>query len=117
MSCSASDAAGLGARSISAQPSGMGRLWYDAPMARRVLCRIADRPDGLFDVTATIEPDKTFRREGIASLAEAERWIEGLRALMTALGAPVLRIDAAESEATADPPRAAVERLDSGSGS
>ncbi|MBE7243452.1 MAG: hypothetical protein INR63_00760 [Actinomycetospora chiangmaiensis] len=86
-------------------------------MARRVFCRIVDRPDGLFDVTATIEPDKTFRREGVASLAEAERWIEGLRTLMTALGAPVLRADIAEGEAADDPARAGRERLDSGAGS
>ncbi len=83
-------------------------------MARRVFCRIVDRPDGLFDVTATIEPDKVFRREGVASLAEAERWIDGLRALMAALGAPVLRADA--SEDAADAARARAERLDSGSG-
>lgn len=86
-------------------------------MARRVFCRIVDRPDGLFDVTATIEPDKTFRREGVASLAEAERWIDGLRTLMTALGAPVLRVDAAEGETAADSAQAGTARLDSGSGS
>jgi len=93
-------------------------------MARRVFCRIVDRPDGLFDVTATIEPDKTFRREGVASLAEAERWIDGLRTLMTALGAPVLRADGAEvrtdgaeGESVADPAPAGTERLDRGSGS
>ena len=86
-------------------------------MARRVFCQIVDRPDGLFDVTATIEPDKTFRREGVASLAEAERWIDGLRTLMTALGAPVLRVDVAEDEAACDPARTGIERLDSGSGS
>ncbi|AWN34458.1 hypothetical protein [Methylobacterium radiodurans] len=82
-------------------------------MARRVFCRIVDRPDGLFDVTATIEPDQIFRREGVASLAEAERWIDGLRTLMAALGAPVLRADEPGGEAVAEPARA---RLDSGSG-
>ncbi|MGT2485004.1 hypothetical protein ACU4GA_00865 [Methylobacterium oryzae CBMB20] len=29
------------------------------------------------------------RRDGFASLAELEEWIDGLRALMAALGAPV----------------------------
>jgi hypothetical protein len=86
-------------------------------MARRVFCRIVDRPDGLFDVTATIEPDKIFRREGVASLAEAERWIDGLRALMTALGAPVLRVDDAQGAAAGDPVPTGAERLESGSGS
>lgn len=58
-------------------------------MPRLVTYTISDRADGRFDVTATIEPDKVFRRDGFATLAEAEEWVEGLRVLMAALGAPV----------------------------
>ena len=58
-------------------------------MPRLVTYTISDREDGRFDVTATIEPDKVFRRSGLATLAEAEEWVDGLRVLMAALGAPV----------------------------
>ncbi|MCJ2066383.1 hypothetical protein MKK63_27355 [Methylobacterium sp. J-088] len=58
-------------------------------MARRVYYRISDRADGCFDAIVTVEPDTVVRREGFASLAEVEEWIEGLRVLMAALGAPV----------------------------
>ncbi|MCJ2084949.1 hypothetical protein MKK88_02930 [Methylobacterium sp. E-005] len=68
-------------------------------MARRVYYRISDRPDGCFDAVVTIEPDTVVRREGFASLAEAEDWIEGLRVLMAALGAPVAQADAAAAPA------------------
>lgn len=64
-------------------------LAYLGIMARRVYYRISDRPDGCFDAIVTVEPDTVVRREGFASLAEVEEWIEGLRALMAALGAPV----------------------------
>jgi len=33
------------------------------------------------------------RRDGFDSLAELEEWIDGLRALMAALGAPVSQVD------------------------
>lgn len=59
-------------------------------MPRRISCRIIDRPDGRFDVMATLEPDKTFCREGFVSLAEAEECVEFLRTLMTACGAPLI---------------------------
>ena len=62
-------------------------------MPRRVFYRLDDRPDGLFDAVVRIEPDGVMRRDGFASLAEAEAWIAGLRDLMAALGAPVLRED------------------------
>ena len=39
-------------------------------MARSVSYRIEDRADGLFDVVATIQPDKEFRHDGVATLAE-----------------------------------------------
>ncbi|MCJ2012763.1 hypothetical protein [Methylobacterium sp. J-076] len=66
---------------------------YVKRMARRVFYRIVDRPDGQFDAVVTIEPDKVIRRDGFISLAEAEEWIEGLRVLMAALGAPVSHQD------------------------
>ncbi|WP_132255868.1 hypothetical protein [Methylobacterium segetis] len=74
-------------------------------MPRTVTYRITDRPDGRFDVAVTMEPArdagagsagaqaKTFLREGVATLAEAEAWVEGLRVLMGALGAPVARAE------------------------
>ena len=62
-------------------------------MPRRAFYRLDDRPDGLFDAVVRIEPDGVMRRDGFASLAEAEAWIAGLRDLMAALGAPVLRED------------------------
>jgi len=67
-------------------------------MARRVYYRISDRPDGCFDAVVTIEPDTVVRREGFVSLAEVEDWIEGLRDLMAALGAPV-----AQDESSGEP--------------
>lgn len=60
-------------------------------MPRRVFYRIASRPDGLFDAIVTIEPAKVMRRDGFASLADAEDWADGLRVLMAAIGAPVAR--------------------------
>lgn len=67
-------------------------------MARRVYYRISDRPDGCFDAVVTVEPDTVVRREGFASLAELEEWIEGLRVLMAALGAPVAQAEEAEAQ-------------------
>lgn len=58
-------------------------------MARRVNYQIFDMPDGRFSVTVTIEPDKTMVRTGFATQAEASAWVEGLRDIMAALGAPV----------------------------
>ncbi len=66
---------------------------YLPRMPRLVTYAIGDREDGLFDVTATIAPDKVFRRQGLATRAEAEEWVEGLRVLMAALGAPVARAE------------------------
>ena len=73
-------------------------------MPRRVFYRINDRPDGRFDAIVTIEPDRVFRRDGFAVLAEAEAWVEGLRILMAALGAPV-----AQAPDTEPLPRIAAE--------
>jgi hypothetical protein len=76
-------------------------------MARRVYYRICDRPDGRFDAVVTIEPATVIRREGFIALAEVEEWIEGLRVLMAALGAPVAQADpeATEAPAAAEPKR------------
>jgi hypothetical protein len=74
-------------------------------MPRLVTYTISDRADGRFDVTATIEPDKVFRRDGFATLAEAEEWVDGLRVLMAALGAPVAQTTPAEPLAPPVPAR------------
>jgi hypothetical protein len=66
-------------------------------MPRCVSYRIKDRPDGLFDVIATIEPDKVFQRVGFTSLAEVDEWVDGLRTLMAAIGAPLTNADALEA--------------------
>jgi hypothetical protein len=58
-------------------------------MARRVTYDILDAPDGRFTVIATIEPDKRFFRTELATHAEAQEWVEGLRDIMASLGAPV----------------------------
>ncbi|GEP09016.1 hypothetical protein [Methylobacterium gnaphalii] len=58
-------------------------------MPRLVSYSVRDRDDGRFDVVVTMEPDRTYLREGLATLAEVEEWVDGLRALMTAIGAPV----------------------------
>lgn len=75
-------------------------------MPRLVTYAIGDREDGLFDVTATIVPDKVFRRSGLATRAEAEAWVDGLRVLMAALGAPVARAEPDPATAMRDPARA-----------
>lgn len=81
---------------------------YTGGMVRRVFYRIDDRLDGQFDAVVTIEPAKVIRRDGFTSMAEAEEWINGLRFLMAALGAPVahqdqldLRTDPSPSATTA----------------
>ncbi len=58
-------------------------------MARDVSYQIFDMPDGRFSVTVTIEPDTTMARTGFATQAEVSAWVEGLRDIMAALGAPV----------------------------
>ncbi|WP_245451221.1 hypothetical protein [Methylobacterium brachiatum] len=49
----------------------------------------------MFDVVATIQPDKEFRHDGVATLAEVEVWVEGLRFLMASLGVPVTQASTA----------------------
>ncbi|MCJ2138003.1 hypothetical protein MKK69_28805 [Methylobacterium sp. J-026] len=82
-------------------------LAYFRTMARRVYYWISDGPDGTFDAVVTIEPETVIRRDGFASLAEVEEWIDGLRILMAALGAPVAQTDAADVPASieAEPDR------------
>lgn len=58
-------------------------------MARRVTYQTFDMPDGRFSVAVTIEPDKTIVRTGFATQDDAGAWVEGLRDIMAALGAPV----------------------------
>lgn len=57
-------------------------------MAKPVVCRIVDMPDGRFAVMAVLAGGKAFRHVGLATLAEAEESVEPLRALMDACGAP-----------------------------
>ena len=78
---------------------------YFNVMPRRVYYRISDREDGCFDAVVTIEPETVVRRDGFVSLGEAEEWIEGLRVLMAALGAPVAQADATASPVEAEPDR------------
>ncbi|GEP01145.1 hypothetical protein [Methylobacterium haplocladii] len=59
---------------------------------------ILDQTDGRFGVVATMAPDRIYRRDDLATLAEVEEWIEGLRALMAACGAPVVRAVAEPSK-------------------
>ena len=72
-------------------------------MPRRVYYRISDREDGRFDAVVTIEPDTVVRRDGFVSLGEVEEWIEGLRVLMAALGAPVAQADPATAPVATEP--------------
>ena len=69
-------------------------------MPRTIAYRIHDEPDGRFTVVATMEPDRIYRRHGLRTLAEAEDWIEGLRVLMAACGAPVVQARACPGDAT-----------------
>lgn len=59
-------------------------------MARPVLYQIIDRPDGRFDVLATLAPGKTFTRTGLASLTEVNAALDVLRDIMAACGAEVV---------------------------
>lgn len=72
-------------------------------MPRHVSYRIEDRADGRFDAIAILDPDRVFRREAFVTLAEAEEWIEGLRVLMAAIGAPVVHADASLARAALSP--------------
>jgi len=67
-------------------------------MPLTVTYAILDTPDGRFSAVATMAPDRIYRRDDLATLAEAEEWIEGLRVLMAACGAPVVRAVADPSE-------------------
>jgi hypothetical protein len=64
-------------------------LGYHTPMSRRVSYQGLDTADGCFAVAVLIEPDQTVLRTGFTTHAEADEWIEGLRVLMAAVGAPV----------------------------
>lgn len=60
-------------------------------MPRPVFYNIKDSADGRFDVVAILDPCRFFRRDGFSTLAEAEEWIDGLRILMAAIGAPLIQ--------------------------
>ncbi|MFC7665288.1 hypothetical protein [Methylorubrum suomiense] len=59
-------------------------------MIQPVLYQILDRPDGRFDVTATLASNRTYTRESLASFAEVDASLNMLRAIMAACGAEVL---------------------------
>ena len=81
-------------------------------MPKTVSYDIQDQPDGRFTVLARMAPDRVYRRENLVTLAEAEAWIEGLRTLMAACGAPTVRADDATRRegARAFAPRERVQR-------
>ncbi|MEE7506746.1 hypothetical protein MMR14E_27975 [Methylobacterium mesophilicum] len=68
-------------------------------MPQNVEYWITDRPDGRFDVVVKLDSGKIFRRTGCISRIEADTWIEGLRVLMAAIGAPVSAADATSDDA------------------
>ncbi len=59
-------------------------------MARIVTYKVFDRSDGRFDVVVVLGTGSLHQRAGFMTLAEAEEWIDGLRVLMAACGAPVI---------------------------
>jgi hypothetical protein len=69
---------------------------------------IEDRSDGLFDVVARLDSGKIFRRTGCASRTEVDLWIEDLRVLMAAIGAPVSPTMGGSHETPGSLPAAAV---------
>src|SRR3954451_10605048 len=58
-------------------------------MARSVTYKIFDRSDGRFDIVVILGSGSLHQRAGFMTLADAQEWIEGLRVLMAACGAPV----------------------------
>jgi hypothetical protein len=69
-------------------------------MPQSVIYRIEDRSDGRFDVVVTLESGKVFKRSGCVTRAEVDAWIDGLRVLMAAVGAPVSSADDASQAAS-----------------
>ncbi|MGT2479225.1 hypothetical protein ACU4GR_10680 (plasmid) [Methylobacterium oryzae CBMB20] len=78
------------------------RIHWAVPMPQNVDYRIIDRPDGQFEVVVKLASGKIFRRSGCISRAEADTWIEGLRMLMAAIGAPVSIADATPEDISTD---------------
>jgi hypothetical protein len=62
-------------------------------MARTVFYQMLNEPDGTLSAVVTIEPDQSLTRVGFRSLAEAMEWVDGLRILMAACGAPLVCMD------------------------
>ncbi|MFC6739935.1 hypothetical protein [Methylobacterium tardum] len=73
---------------------------WAATMPQSVVYRIEDRSDGRFDVVVTLASGKVFKRSGCVTRAEVDAWIDGLRVLMAAVGAPVSSADDASQEAS-----------------
>ncbi len=79
-------------------------------MARIVTYKIFDRSDGRFDAVVLLGTSSLHQRAGFLTLAEAEEWIEGLRVLMAACGAPVIEWTGAASTEVARRSREALSR-------
>ena len=78
-------------------------------MARTVFYEILDQPDGTISARVTLEPDQVHTCDRFKSLAEVMEWVEGLRVLMAACGAPVVVVSTPEEiaeEAACKLPRA-----------
>ena len=61
-------------------------------MPQRVTFSIVDRPDGRFDLVVLLGSRSLYACEGFLTLADAEDETEFLRVLMTACGAPLVRV-------------------------
>ena len=64
-------------------------------MPRLVICKVLDRPDGLFDVTARLDGGRVYRRAGLRTRASADACVEMLRSIMGAYGAPLTLVASA----------------------
>jgi hypothetical protein len=59
-------------------------------MAQPVTYSIFDRSDGRFEVIVVLGSSSLYAPPGFMTLAEAEEWVEDLKVLMEACGAPVV---------------------------
>ena len=62
-------------------------------MARPVFYEIRSHRDGTLSALVTIEPNREYVCGGFESFADVMRWVDGLRVLMDACGAPLSPLD------------------------
>ncbi|ACA15303.1 hypothetical protein M446_0745 [Methylobacterium sp. 4-46] len=79
-------------------------------MPRTVTCQIVEKAADGFAVVGVMAPDKPFLRDGFATRAEAAAWIDGLREIMAACGAPVRHLDDGDPDGLARRQEAAPAR-------